>query len=140
MAVETSALAPETGDHFVQFYENEAELAGAAGRYLSDALQAGGAALVIATEAHRLAFATELAAAGLDPAKQCRDGTLICLDAAATVASFMPDGQIDRDQFREVVGSIVRQAGETGRPVHAYGEMVALLWDAGDVLAAIESP
>lgn len=119
MAVETRALAPETGDHFVQFYENEAELAGAAGRYLSDALQAGGAALVIATEAHRLAFATELAAAGLDPAKQCRDGTLICLDAAATVASFTPNGQIDRDQFREVVGSIVRQAGETGRPVHA---------------------
>ncbi|MEO6857804.1 MAG: MEDS domain-containing protein [Solirubrobacteraceae bacterium] len=138
MAVETRTLAAETGDHFAQFYEDEAELAGTAGRYLSDAVRAGAIALVIATEAHRSAFAAELEAAGLHPASQCRDGRLICLDAAATMASFMPDGQIDRDQFREVVGSVVRQAGATGRPVRAYGEMVALLWDGGDVLAAIE--
>ncbi len=138
MPVETRALAPETGDHFAQFYENEEELAATAGRYLTDALRAGATGLVIATQAHRRAFATELEAAGLNPAKQLNDGTLVCLDAAATMASFMPDGEIDRDRFREVVGSVVSQAGETGRPVRAYGEMVALLWDAGDVLAAIE--
>jgi anti-sigma regulatory factor (Ser/Thr protein kinase) len=36
-----------------------------------------------------------------------------------------------------VIGAILSQAGATGRPVHAYGEMVALLWEAGDVVAAI---
>jgi anti-sigma regulatory factor (Ser/Thr protein kinase) len=32
----------------------------------------------------------------------------------------------------------VRHAAATGRAVRAYGEMVALLWDAGNVLAALE--
>ena len=32
----------------------------------------------------------------------------------------------------------MRRAAATGRPVRAYGEMVALLWEHGDVLAAIE--
>jgi anti-sigma regulatory factor (Ser/Thr protein kinase) len=50
----------------------------------------------------------------------------------------MRDGSVDRDGFFDVVGSIVRAAAATGRPVRAYGEMVALLWDAGDVVAAID--
>jgi hypothetical protein len=36
-----------------------------------------------------------------------------------------------------VVGGIVREAAATGRPVKAFGEMVALLWEAGDVAGAI---
>jgi anti-sigma regulatory factor (Ser/Thr protein kinase) len=138
MAVAVEGLALETGNHVVQFYEHESELAETAGRYLSDAAQAGAVAIGIATEAHRHAFVAKFVAAGVDPAKARRDGTLILLDASATLASFMPEGRIDHDQFRHVVGSLIRQAGETGRPVRAYGEMVALLWDAGDVLAAIE--
>lgn len=93
---------------------------------------------MIATEGHLREIEAEMEAAGGDPAKRCADGTLILLDAAATMATFMIDGRIDRDAFRHVIGSIVRQAIGTGRPVRAYGEMVALLWDAGDVLAAIE--
>jgi anti-sigma regulatory factor (Ser/Thr protein kinase) len=138
MALAVEDLALDTGDHVVQFYEHESELAETVGRYLSYATQAGGVAIGIATEAHRRAFVAELEAAGVDSAKACRDGILILLDAATTMASFMPEGRIDRDVFRQVVGSIIRQGGETGRPVRAYGEMVALLWDAGDVLAAIE--
>ena len=138
MALAVEDLALDTGDHVVHFYEHESELAETVGRYLIDAAQAGAVAIGIATEAHRHALVAELDAAGVDPAKGFRDGTLILLDAAATMASFMPEGRIDRDEFRQVIGSLVRQAGETGRPVRAYGEMVALLWDAGDVLAAIE--
>jgi MEDS: MEthanogen/methylotroph, DcmR Sensory domain/Histidine kinase-like ATPase domain len=105
---------------------------------LSDAARTGAAAVVIATAAHRHAFEAELDAAGIDPALACREGRLIMLDASATMAAFMPDGQVDSAAFREVVGSVLRQAGAGGRAVRAYGEMVALLWDAGDVLGAIE--
>ena len=59
-------------------------------------------------------------------------------DAAATLAQLMRDGCVDRYAFFEVSGDIVREAVATGRPVRAYGEMVALLWEAGEVLAAIE--
>lgn len=138
MAVLIEDVALDGNDHVVQFYERDSELAETVGSFLRAATQAGGTAIVIATEPHRRAFEAELAAAGVDRAEGPSTGRLILLDAAATMARFMPDGRMDRLAFREVVGSVVRQAGDTGGPVRAYGEMVALLWDAGDVLAAIE--
>src|SRR5262252_3418371 len=38
----------------------------------------------------------------------------------------------------QVVRPIVARAAEAGTPVHVFGEMVALLWDFGQVNAAIE--
>jgi anti-sigma regulatory factor (Ser/Thr protein kinase) len=67
-----------------------------------------------------------------------REGLLVLLDAAATLDRFMADGRIDRNAFHEVIGGVIRDAVATGRPVRAYGEMVALLWESGDVLGAIE--
>ena len=63
---------------------------------------------------------------------------MVSLDAAATLAQFTRDGCVDRDAFFEVIGPLMRTAAATGRPVCAYGEMVALLWEAGDVIGAIE--
>lgn len=79
-----------------------------------------------------------MAAAGIDPAESRRAGTLVWLDAAATMARFITEGRIDRDAFDRVIGAVVRQARESGRPVRVFGEMVSLLWDAGHVLTAIE--
>jgi anti-sigma regulatory factor (Ser/Thr protein kinase) len=138
VAVETQDIAVGTGEHFVQFYEHDAELGGAVGPYLAAAARAGEVAIVIATEAHRRAFTVELEAEGIDLAQLSAGGRFLSLDAADTMAAFMADGQIDHDAFHEVVGGLVRKTASSGRPVRVYGEIVALLWDAGDVLAAIE--
>ncbi|MGO9495220.1 MAG: MEDS domain-containing protein [Solirubrobacteraceae bacterium] len=135
--IETECSEVCSGEHVVLFYDHDAGL-GTAGRYLADAIDAGGLALMIATEAHRRAFEAELKAAGIDPAQAVADDTLVSLDAAQTLASFMRSERIEADAFRRVVGPIIRSAAQAGRPVRAYGEMVALLWDAGDVLGAIE--
>jgi anti-sigma regulatory factor (Ser/Thr protein kinase) len=129
---------PVTGEHVVQFYEHDDDLARAVGGYLVRALRADATAIVIATPGHRRRFEAELNAAGIDVTRARLDRTLAWLDAAGTLARFMSDGEIDRDAFYGVVGELVRRANERGRPVYAYGEMVALLWDAGDVLGAIE--
>jgi anti-sigma regulatory factor (Ser/Thr protein kinase) len=113
--------------HVVHFYESDDDLAVRVGAYLDDAARAGSVGIVIATAAHRAAFED-----------RSRDGTVVWLDAAETLASLTRDGRIDRQAFFDVVGTVVRDAAATGRRVHAYGEMVALLWDAGDVMAAIE--
>jgi anti-sigma regulatory factor (Ser/Thr protein kinase) len=134
--IDSSAI--DAGQHVVQFYEGDAELVEGAGGYLRDAAHAGAVAIVIATEAHHVAFAAHLRDAGVDPAVARAEGTLVSLDAAETLAGFMRDGAVDRDAFFEVVGGAVHAAAATGRPVRAYGEMVALLWDAGNVLAAID--
>jgi anti-sigma regulatory factor (Ser/Thr protein kinase) len=138
VAVDIQDFALDSGEHVVQFYEHDADLVGAVGPYLLAAAAAGDVAIVIATEAHRRAFEAELEAKGIDVAQASARGRFICLDAASTMATFMSGGQIDHDAFHEVIGGLVRTAAESGRPIRAYGEMVALLWDSGDVLAAIE--
>jgi anti-sigma regulatory factor (Ser/Thr protein kinase) len=136
--LELEDIAVGASDHVVRFYELESELSETAGRYLIDGARAGEVAIVVATQAHRRAFEAELAAAVIDPAESRRAGTLVWLDAAATMARFITGGRIDRDAFDRVIGAVVRQARESGRPVRAFGEMVSLLWDAGHVLTAIE--
>jgi anti-sigma regulatory factor (Ser/Thr protein kinase) len=130
--------AVDAGQHVVQFYERDADLLARAGEYLSDTARAGGVAIVIATEAHRDAFHARMRDAGVDAAAARDDGTLVWLDAAATLARIMRDGHVDREAFFDVVGRVVQAATASGRPVRAYGEMVALLWEAGNVIAAIE--
>jgi anti-sigma regulatory factor (Ser/Thr protein kinase) len=136
--VEPEGLAAGSGEHVVRFYEHEAELVQTVGGYLGGVAKTGAAVIVIATEAHRRAFEAELKASGVDVATGRADGTLIWLDAERTMAAFVHQGQVNYEEFRQVIGSRVRRAGATGRPVVAYGEMVALLWEAGDVLAAID--
>ena len=138
MTVQTQEIAFAAGDHAIQFYEHDSELSLVVGNYLADAVRVGGVAITIATDAHRRKFEAELRTAGIDPADAVDNGTLISLDAAATLAKFSANGRIDGAAFRRVVGTVVRDAAQTGSPVRAYGEMVALLWDAGSVVAAIE--
>jgi anti-sigma regulatory factor (Ser/Thr protein kinase) len=135
---QTTEIGIRPREHVVQFYDRESELGPAVGAYLTQAVRAGEVSIVIATPEHRTAFERELAAASVALDEVDRDGMIVWLDAAATLARCMSDGRIDRAAFRSAVGSTVRAAGRTGRAIRAYGEMVALLWDAGDVLGAIE--
>jgi hypothetical protein len=126
------------GDHVVQFYGAEDELVGAVVGYLSGAVLDGDSVIVIATPDHRGAFEDALGTAGVDVEVARGDGRLLVLDADDTLAGFMVDGRPDPATFDAVVGTVVRGASADGRRVRAFGEMVALLWDAGNVPAAIE--
>ena len=138
MAVETQQIGLGADDHVVTFYDRDDDLCRTVGAFLAGAIKLGGGAIAIATEAHRRLIEAELRTSGIDVTDALGSGTLALCDAAATMASFMPDGRIDGDGFERVIGSVLRNAAKTGGPVRAYGEMVALLWDRGDVPAAIE--
>lgn len=124
-------------EHFVQFYEADAVLVEAVADYIGAALGAGEAGIVVATPSHRMDVEARLAARGLDLAAARASGSYVPLDAAETLARFMVDGEPDPDQFVQVVGGIIGRAAEGGRPVRAFGEMVALLAAEGHVEAAI---
>jgi hypothetical protein len=129
------------GHHVVQFYSHDEELAERVVGYLLEALGGGGVAVVIATPEHRREFEDRLrnALGGDADLAAARDsGTYLALDASRTVRELMPVGRLDRVAFDRVIGGLIRQAGTGGRPVRAYGEMVALLWDDGLVNAAIQ--
>ena len=79
-----------------------------------------------------------MAASGVGIDAAVAAGAYLVVDARETLQRFLIDGRPDARLFDEVVGELVRAAAATGRPVCAYGEMVALLWDDGRVNAAIE--
>lgn len=124
--------------HLVQFYGHDEELTGQVAGYLLGALDNGGAAVVIATPAHRRALEARLTGAHADLAAAARSGAYQALDAGQTLRELMPDGHLDPASFERVVGAVIIRAGQAGRPVRAYAEMVSLLWTAGLVNAAVE--
>jgi hypothetical protein len=125
------------GRHVVQFYGRDEELTERATDYLLGALTGGGVAIVIATPEHRHEFETRLARAGVDLAAARDDGSYLARDAAQTLSELMAAGQLDGAAFDRVIGTVIAAAGAGGRPVRAFGEMVALLWDDGLVSAAV---
>ena len=129
---------PNVGRHVVQFYGRDEELAERVTDYLLGALDSGGVAIVIATPEHRRAFETRLGRAGVDLAAARDDGSYLPLDAGQTLHDLMAADKLDRASFDRVIGTVIRGAGAGGRPVRAFGEMVALLWDDGLVNDAVQ--
>ena len=119
------------GRHVVQFYGRDEELADRVTDYLLVALDDGGVAVVIATPEHRREFETRLGQAGLNLAAARDDGLYLALDAGQTLSELMVADKLDGAAFDRVIGDVIRRAGAGGRPVRAFGEMVALLWDDG---------
>ena len=76
-------------------------------------------------------------ARGSTSRRPARAGSLTMHDAALTLDSFMEDGQPDRRRFEATARRLL--AGADGKPVRAFGEMVALLWEQGNVPAAIRA-
>ena len=131
-------------DHVVQFYDHDAELTAAVGPYLAEAIQAGGVAIVVATDAHRRVFAARLAAAGIEPGELAQadlgpaGAALVMLDAGEAADTLLIDGRLAPHRFDKLIGDLVREAAAGGRPVRAYGEIVAVMWAQGHVAAALE--
>ena len=137
MTVETRARV-EPREHVVLFYEDDTQLVRTVARYLFDGLTAHEHVVAVATAPHVEAFETSLGRAGIDVAGARSTGQLVMIDAAETMSRFMVDGWPDARAFNAEVGELVRRAGGSDGRVRVYGEIVALLWDAGHVAAAVE--
>ncbi len=133
------ALPAEAGDHahLVEFYETEEFLVDTVIGFVGPALHDGDAAVVVATAAHRRAFEHALRDAGLDVGAAVASGRYLTVDAAELLTTFMVGGAPDARRFRDEIGGVIERAAAGGRRVWVYGEMVAILWDAGDVSSAI---
>ena len=132
-------LSASEGGHFVQFYEQSPYLVERVSAFIAPGLNAGEAAIVIATPEHRESIEVALEARGIDVAAMRQQGSYVDLDAAETMSLFMVDGQPDPRRFVEVIGGAITQARPKAQfpIVRAYGEMVALLWAQGRQGAAI---
>jgi hypothetical protein len=131
-----TAVAPR--EHVVQFYADDEALVRSVSTHIGRSLLDEDVAIVVATDEHVGAFDAILLGRGVDVVQAREDGRLVVLDARKTLSKLMSHDGIDRDAFDLTVGDVLREASMSGRRVRAYGEMVALLWDAGDVGGALE--
>jgi anti-sigma regulatory factor (Ser/Thr protein kinase) len=126
------------GEHAVEFYAHDSDLVEVVVAHFAAALRNGDAGVIIATAEHCDAFEAGLAAEGVDIATYVATGQLFLRDAAKELQQFTIDGDLDGHAFDETIGRLIRDLAASGHRVRAYGEMVALLWAAGNVSDAIE--
>ena len=125
----SSLLDHEVGtEHLVQFYETESFLAACVGRFLRGALSADGGAVVIATAEHLAAIQAALDLEEPSATAARERGQLVWLDAAETLDALLVDGIPDPARFEQAVETRLAALGRRWGSVHAFGEMVALLW------------
>ena len=120
-------------------YKDERGLCRRVARFVHAGLRAGQPAVVIATAPHVFGIRRELEALGRDAAELEATGDLQYLDAPALLETFMVNGHPDLDRLRTGARELLRAArrGRNEATVYLYGEMVDLLWQAGQSDAAL---
>jgi DNA-binding NarL/FixJ family response regulator len=129
--------------HEVQFYSADAILEQSFTRFITPALKAGHAAIVVATGSHRDGILRGLKADGVDVEAAIQQGVYVSLDAAETLSAFMVDDWPDPVRFFSAFGTVIervsRAAASERSRVAVCGEGVTLLWAAGKTGAAIRA-
>jgi anti-sigma regulatory factor (Ser/Thr protein kinase) len=133
----TGQLSLEPHAHAVSFYVHDQDVVEEVAHFVTEGTQQGGRAVVVATSEHLKGLVETLRAMGLDPDEPPVAGRLLLLDAKETLRSFSSGSGLDRERFLTGVAQRVIDAGADGAPVRLFGEMVSLLWEAGDVQGAI---
>ncbi len=128
----------EVHDHVVGFYDGDVELIAALVSFFSDGFEHGCAAVVVATGDHRRALEEALTNRGVSIEALAASGRYRSFDARETLNRFLRNGIPDARAFSATIEPIILEAARAGSGVRVFGEMVALLWDAGDVPGAIE--
>jgi hypothetical protein len=126
--------------HAVRFYENATSLAEIVGEFLGEGLTASHPGIVVATAAQRAGILRELEVKGFDVAQLQRAGSLVLLDAQATLDMFMVDGKPDAARFKDAMCEVLQRTcrGQFDCTVRIYGEMVDVLWKQGQHDAALK--
>lgn len=133
--VSTQDQVGRTCGHVVKIYDDDHDLVRGVSAFLAEGIVAEDAVIVVATRLHRDDFQQALAGSAADLAAATAEGRYLAIDAAELLERFMVDGVPDPTRFRNVVGGLFKRFGK--RRVRIFGEMVAVLWDEGNVTAAV---
>ena len=136
------ATVETAAHHEVGFYSDDRRLLDEATEFIGAALEAGNAAIVVATESHRNDLLPRLQARGIDMETAIKQGRYIALDAADSLTTFMVGDVLDPVRFMETFANLVvaarKDANGEHRRVALFGEAVDLLWAQGNADAAIQ--
>lgn len=125
-------------NHAVHFYPFDKELLVSLVEYFSAGLTQGDTCIAIATPSHLASLNAALRAKNIDLSDAIKKGQYIMLDADDTLASFMESGLPDYKRFLKSIGRMIYLAAGSEKPIRAFGEMVALLWEKGNQTGMIK--
>ena len=123
-------------DHFVQFYDSDSFLTESVRDFVVAGLRNDENTVVVATKAHREQLEVALEEVVIDVHAARSEGRYLPFDATTTLAEFMVDGEPDPVLLDQMIGEMIPRSAD-GRSLRVFGEMVALLWDEGNIPAAI---
>ena len=125
--------------HEAGFYSDERYLLDQLTQFVGDALRAGNAAIVVATESHRNSLLERLQVHGSEIRTAIEQGRYILLDAAEALSTFMVNDLPDPVRFFNLLGDLIAIAAEAakGGRVAVFGECVDLLSEQGKAEAVI---
>lgn len=125
-------------EHRVGFYDHEEFLVQSVVDFLGPALEDDEeGVLIVATPEHRERFAAALLPNEADRERARRTDRVVMLDAEEAKQAIMRRGSPDPRLFKSVVDTALDRAAREDRPVRVYGEIVALLFDEGNVAGAL---
>jgi MEDS: MEthanogen/methylotroph, DcmR Sensory domain len=125
-------------DHAVNFYDDDAEWVDRIAGFVQDGFSHDERVIVIATSPHLVQLEECLSERGVDLLASRRTSRLLTLDADVALSALMRDGRPHAAELDARVGGLIDSATEDGSRVRIFGEMVAVLWEQGNVSAAIE--
>lgn len=126
--------------HVVHFYARSDARDRAVVDWVLPALRGGGGALLVCTPGNASRIRAGLSDAGLDVAGLERHDRLMIVRARDLMARFIDADGLRPETFRRLAHDLLVKirlgCGNAQAPVRVWGEMVHLLWEAGDARSA----
>ena len=124
--------------HAVRFYKDDDSLCRMVADFVGEGLGTGQPAIVIATSVHAAGIASALRDRSFDIQRLQASGDLLLLDADEILSQFMVAGMPNEKRFNATLIPQIEKAcrGRVDCTIRAYGEMVDVLWKAGQTVAA----
>jgi hypothetical protein len=130
-----SATVPAV--HSVQFYDRHEALIERLRSIVVSGLDLGNSVLIVATAEHRRQLSHALERFKFEMRHAEKEGRFSIVDAEELLATFMVNDRPESDQFLYSVGNLLSEF-DADRGLTVFGEMAAVLWDAGNKLGALE--
>lgn len=137
--IPSTAVAP---NHEIQFYSDERILLNRAVTFIVAALEAGGSAIVCASEPIRAEFFRAVQGHEPEIDDLIQRGNYLALDAEETVSEFMLGNSPNATEFVKLLGGVATAAADAARSRHSrvalYQECGHRLWAQGREGATLE--
>lgn len=138
MALNAMLHSAPAGRHLCQLHKDSAGLAESVGEFVAAGLKRGERVIVIAVPEHADLIIERMRADDWNVESFRATDQLAILDARLTLGQFMSAaGLPDWDAFRATILPILKRVPGLASATRAYGEMVNVLWQDGNVSAAV---